>query len=198
MVLIAVALQAYRRAGGDPVGAPGVVRRELRVGAWVLTAAVAATLVAGSVVTGTGPHSGDEDASDRLPFDLETVSQLHADLVFLVVGLTAGLLVAARVSGAPTSLARRVTTLLGVVLAQGVVGYVQYLTDLPVALVTLHVLGATLVWIATLRVLLATRTERATDAGSEGQQRVDGDREEQQRQVGDRAVEEPHRAALRL
>ena len=49
----------------------------------------------GTVVTGTGPHSGDEDASDRLPFDLETVSQVHADLVFLVVGLTVGLLVAA-------------------------------------------------------------------------------------------------------
>lgn len=197
MVLIAVALHAYRRAGGDPVRDPGVVRAEIRVGAWALTGAVAATLVAGTVVTGTGPHSGDEDASDRLPFDLETVSQVHADLVFLVVGLTVGLLVAARASAAPASLARRVSVLLGVVLAQGLVGYVQYLTDLPVALVATHVLGACLVWVATLRVLLATAPAPVpSQRGSEGQQRVDRDGDEQQREVRDRAVEEPHRAAL--
>jgi cytochrome c oxidase assembly protein subunit 15 len=51
-----------------------------------------------------------------------------------------------------------VLTLLGVLLAQGAVGYVQYVTDLPVALVLAHVLGACLVWIATLRVLAATRS----------------------------------------
>lgn len=196
MVLIAVALSAYRRAGGDPLHGPGVVRGEIRVGAWALTGAVAATLVAGTVVTGTGPHSGDEDASDRLPFDLETVSQVHADLVFLVVGLTVGMLVATRASAAPAALARRVSVLLGVVLAQGLVGYVQYLTDLPVALVAVHVLGACLVWVATLRVLLAAVPGPLPAPGSEGQQRVDGDGDEQQRQVRDRAVEEPHRAAL--
>jgi cytochrome c oxidase assembly protein subunit 15 len=32
-------------------------------------------------------------------------------------------------------------------LAQGLVGYVQYFTGLPVALVAIHLLGATLVWI---------------------------------------------------
>ncbi len=167
MVLIAVAVHAHRRAGGDLDRDHGVVRRDLRLGARLLTAVVAATLVAGTVVTGTGPHSGDEDADDRLPLDLETVSQVHADLVFAVVGLTIGLLVAARVSSAPASLARRVAVLLGVVLAQGAVGYAQYLTDLPVALVAVHVLGATLVWVATLRVLLAAEPARAVDGAVE-------------------------------
>ena len=45
--------------------------------------------------------------------------------------------------------------LLGVVLAQGLVGYAQYATDLPVALVAVHVLGACLVWVAALRLVLA-------------------------------------------
>jgi cytochrome c oxidase assembly protein subunit 15 len=158
MALIAVAVRAHVLAAGErPAGA----RREVRIGAWLLTAAVAVTLFLGTVVTGTGPHSGDKNASDRLPFDLESVSQLHADAVFLVVGLTVGLLVAVRASGAAPPLPLRVTTLLGVVLAQGLVGYVQYVTDLPVAVVLVHVLGACLVWIATLRVLVATAAQPA-------------------------------------
>ena len=170
MALIAVAVAAYERVH---VRKPdNDVRREVRFGAGLLTAVVAATLVLGTVVTGTGPHSGDRAAADRLPFDLETVTQLHADLVFLVVGLTVGLLLAIRVSGAPPLLPRRVATLLAVVLAQGLVGYAQYVTDLPVVLVGVHVLGAALVWIATVRVLLATasserpRVRRASQAGS--------------------------------
>ena len=118
------------------------------------------------MVTGTGPHSGDKNASHRLPFDLEAVTQLHADFVFLVIGLTVGLLVAARAGDAPQPLPRRIAVMLGVVLGQGLVGYVQYVTDLPVALVAAHVLGACLVWIATLRVLLAslpTRTYAAEE-----------------------------------
>lgn len=154
MVLIAVAAYAHDRAGDRAARREGV-RREVRGLAWLLTASVAATLVVGTVVTGTGPHSGDKDASDRLPLDLESVSQLHADLVFLVLGLTVGLLVAARAADSPHAVSRRVMILLLLVLAQGLIGFVQYATDLPVALVAAHVLGACLVWVATLRVLLA-------------------------------------------
>jgi cytochrome c oxidase assembly protein subunit 15 len=174
MGLIAVAVPAYERARPDPV--PGrAPRPALRVGAWILTVAVAVTLALGTVVTGTGPHSGDKNASHRLPFDLESVSQLHADGVFLVIGLTVGLLLAARASAAPPALVRRVLLLLLVLLAQGVVGYVQYVTDLPVALVMAHVLGACLVWIATLRVLLAAQRRAepaATGAAADGSRRA--------------------------
>ena len=152
MVLIAVAVDAHHRACGGEGVVP--VRRDVRALARLLTAAVAVTVALGTVVTGTGPHSGDEDATDRLPFDLESVTQLHVDAVFLVLGLTIGLLVAARAVAA-RELARRAGLLLAVVLAQGVVGYVQYVTDLPVLLVGGHVLGACLVWIATLRTQLA-------------------------------------------
>jgi cytochrome c oxidase assembly protein subunit 15 len=163
MGLIAVAVLAYERAAGNR-SATARPHRALTTGAWLLSAAVATTLVLGTVVTGTGPHSGDRNASHRLPFDLEAVTQLHADFVFLVIGLTVGLLVAARAGDAPQPLPRRIAVLLGVVLGQGLVGYVQYVTDLPVALVAAHVLGACLVWIATLRVLLASIPTRTYDA----------------------------------
>ena len=152
--------RASAAAAGDDPEHDGV-RGEIRLGTWLLTVAVGLVLVLGTVVTGTGPHSGDREVGDRLPFDLETVTQVHADLVFLVVGLTIGLLLAVRSSGArsPTRpLFGRLAALLGVVLAQGAVGYAQYVTDLPVLLVGIHVLGACLVWIATVRTLLATMT----------------------------------------
>jgi cytochrome c oxidase assembly protein subunit 15 len=42
-------------------------------------------------------------------------------------------------------------------LAQGVVGYVQYFTDLPIALVLLHMLGAVLVTAYTARLVWSVR-----------------------------------------
>ena len=154
MVLIAVAVRAYEFSVAVPGQAAPVVRRELRLGGAALLVVTAATLFAGTVVTGTGPHSGDKDATDRLPFALATVTQLHADLVFLLLGLVVGLLVAVAATGAPALLVRRTIVLLAVALAQGTIGYVQYLTDLPVVLVGFHILGACLVWIAALRVSL--------------------------------------------
>ena len=112
------------------------------------------------MVTGTGPHSGDKNATHRLPFDLVEVTQLHADLVFLLVGLAVGPGRRAARHRAPAELRRRSTVLLVVVLAQGAVGYTQYATDLPVALVAVHVLGACLVWVAALRLVLAMTDRR--------------------------------------
>jgi cytochrome c oxidase assembly protein subunit 15 len=154
MALIAVAVRAHELSTTGPSAAALVVRRELRYGGVALLAVAAATLFAGTVVTGTGPHSGDKDATDRLPFDLATVTQLHADLVFLLLGLATGLLVAVTVTDTPTSLVRRAQALLAVILAQGAIGYAQYATDLPVLLVGLHIFGACLVWVAALRLVL--------------------------------------------
>ena len=49
------------------------------------------------------------------------------------------------------------TVLLGVELAQGLIGFVQYVTGVPVALVELHLLGAALVISSVTWVLLETR-----------------------------------------
>jgi cytochrome c oxidase assembly protein subunit 15 len=164
MVLVAVATHALERAAGQPVPHRLLVHPALLRGGQALVVVTALLLVAGTVVTGSGPHSGDKNATHRLPFDLREVTQLHADLVFLLVGLTVGLGVALRATSAPAELRRRSTVLPVVVLAQGAVGYTQYATDLPVVLVMVHLLGACLVWVAALRVLLAM-SERVVEVG---------------------------------
>ncbi len=110
----------------------------------------------GTVVTGSGPHSGDSAAA-RTGLDPGAVSQLHADLVFLLVGGTVGLWVALRATGAPAAAVRAAAVLLGVELAQGTLGFAQYFTGLPVVLVALHLAGSCLVLVAAVQALLATR-----------------------------------------
>jgi cytochrome c oxidase assembly protein subunit 15 len=129
----------------------------------VLVGVTAAVLALGTVVTGSGPHAGDANVP-RTGFDPATVSQLHADAVMLLLGLTAATLLWLRGSKAPRATTRAAAVLLAVELSQGVIGFVQYFTGLPIALVALHLLGACLVWIAALRLLLATATREPVTA----------------------------------
>jgi cytochrome c oxidase assembly protein subunit 15 len=164
MALVAGAYALWRRAAegdGAPVSLVPVPLRHLAR----LTALVsAAVIVVGVIVTGSGPHAGDEDAK-RTGLDPAAVSQAHADLVFLLVGLSVGLWFALRAAGAPAGAVRAAGVLVVVELAQGVIGFVQYFTQLPVLLVGLHMLGATLVWIATLAMLRSLRVRPEPSAG---------------------------------
>jgi heme a synthase len=119
-----------------------------------VVAAVVITL--GTLVTGSGPHSGDADTPNRFGFDPRTVSWLHADAVWLFVGLVVALVVALSLVEAPALARRRAVILLGVTLAQGLVGIVQYATDLPAALVLTHMLGACLLVVAVTAALYET------------------------------------------
>jgi heme a synthase len=124
--------------------------------AWLTFAVGWLVLVVGTVVTGSGPHAGDID-SPRNGLSPLQASQLHADLVFLFVGLTVGLLYAVRAAHRPGTVRRAVLTLLVVELAQGTIGFVQYFTDLPVVLVGFHLLGAALVSATATWMLLVVR-----------------------------------------
>jgi cytochrome c oxidase assembly protein subunit 15 len=125
---------------------------------WATVAAGAAVLALGTVVTGSGPHSGDAEAPNRFGFDAGTVSWLHADLVMIFIGLVVATWVAARLTaGDEQGPARAWLVVLGVSLAQGLVGYVQYFTDLPEALVIAHMLGASLLVVALTNGVLALR-----------------------------------------
>ena len=104
--------------------------------AWTTYAVTWVVLYLGTVVTGSGPHAGDVDVP-RNGLDPLLLSQLHADFVFLLVGLTVALVI--------VHPSRATWTLLGVELAQGLVGFVQYFNDLPVVLVGFHLLGAALI-----------------------------------------------------
>ena len=167
MVLIAVATWALQRAQdpADPADSP-VPHRALHpalvLGGRAIVVVAGLLLVAGTVVTGTGPHSGDIQVTRRLPFNIVDVTQLHADLVFLIVGLTLGVALALRVSGASGAATRRTRRLLIVLVLQGVVGYLQYFTGVPAGLVAVHVLGACLTWVAALQLALSL-SGRASD-----------------------------------
>jgi heme a synthase len=150
--VITTAYLFYRRVVDTPVTA--APPRPLRHLAWLTTLASLAVIVVGVIVTGAGPHSGDGGAK-RNHLDPATISQVHADLVFLLIGLSVAFYFAARIAGAPT---RPALILIAVELSQGLIGFVQYFTHLPIVLVGAHMLGACLVWIATLHVLHATRS----------------------------------------
>jgi cytochrome c oxidase assembly protein subunit 15 len=163
MVILAVTTTMASRAYQPPGPARVTVNPSLVTLVRVLVGVTAAVLALGTVVTGSGPHAGDVDVP-RTGFDPETVSQLHADGVMLLVGLTVAALLWLRGSKAPPAATRAAAVLLAVELAQGVVGFVQYFTGLPVVLVGFHLLGACLVWIAALRLLLATATRQPAPA----------------------------------
>jgi cytochrome c oxidase assembly protein subunit 15 len=154
MAVIAAAYQLWVRTGGAPTGAD--LPRPLTTLTRLTVVVAAAVLAVGTVVTGSGPHAGDAEAR-RTGLDPQEVSQLHADLVFLLLGLSVALWYALRTVGAPASARRAAAWLIAVELGQGVIGFVQYFTHLPVLAVGLHMVGAAVVWVAVLAVLEAIR-----------------------------------------
>ena len=108
-------------------------------------------LILGTLVTGSGPHAGDEKAQ-RFGFDIRTVAIMHADAVIFLVGITIALLVAASVA---QSTKKAIYIFFVITLAQGAIGYTQYLTGIPEALVAAHLAGATIFWIAAWRIRLS-------------------------------------------
>lgn len=108
-------------------------------------------LFLGTLVTGTGPHAGDA-TSERFPFDLRTMAWLHADVVIALFGTTLALFV---VHGVSSHTKKRLRIFLVIALGQGLIGYLQWFSDLPELLVGFHLVGSTLVWIASWRVWLS-------------------------------------------
>lgn len=102
----------------------------------------------GTVVTGSGPHAGDEDAR-RFGFEIRGVATLHAEAVIALLGITLALYIAAK--NYP-EIIRAIIIFTIITLAQGVLGYIQYFTGIPEILVGFHLLGAVLVWIAAWRI----------------------------------------------
>jgi cytochrome c oxidase assembly protein subunit 15 len=156
MLLVLDAAVLHWRSGQLAGPRRPVVGREVRLLTIGVVGVAAAVLLLGTIVTGTGPHSGDK-RSARFGFDLRTVSQAHADAVMLLVGLVLalGLLIAATHSW--RALKRHYIALVAVMLAQVTVGFTQYALHLPAALVEVHILGATLFWLAAVRLDLSTR-----------------------------------------
>lgn len=153
--LVALATILWLRSREPGVGEL-LVRRPIALLVAGIAVVVAAVLALGTVVTGSGPHSGDPKAG-RMGFDPEMVAQLHADVVWLLVGLTVALLFTLYATDSAGRVRRAARDLLLIELAQGVIGYVQYFTHLPIGVVLLHMLGAVLITAFTARLVWAVR-----------------------------------------
>lgn len=161
MVLVWLAVQLVDAAGegdGPPRRTvPGAVRGLVAT----TTAVLAALLAAGTLVTAAGPHAGDA-TTPRLGLGVEATAQLHADLLFAYLGLVVALGFTLRAVHAPARVHRRYGVLVAVVLAQGLLGGVQYALGVPEVLVALHVLGAAVVTVAAAAVWGALTERPAT------------------------------------
>jgi len=136
----------------EPVGDRGLVRLGR-----LLVVMVAATVVAGTVVTGSGPHSGANAGDGRVRrwhLDLHRITQVHGSAAMATLALTLACWWLMRSRSAHPAARHRLQLLVEALAFQISVGYTQYFSGVPALLVAFHVLGAVLVWTAVLRLSL--------------------------------------------
>lgn len=146
MVLIGVSTWLVRRTRGldrRPAGRVGVLA------ARATFLSMGLTVWLGTVVTGSGPHAGDLNAV-RTGFDGAFVTHLHAAAVYAAVAATVVAVWVLR--------SRAALLVLGVEVLQAALGITQYQLGLPVGLVLLHLLGASLAVAASSNLFLGVRT----------------------------------------
>jgi cytochrome c oxidase assembly protein subunit 15 len=170
MAILAAAVVLHRRAGEDGPYRP-TVTGDVRRLAWIVTGLAAIAIATGTIVTGTGPHGGDENAH-RFGFQITSVARIHSGTVILtVIAALVLAYVAHRDQRDWDAVNVALTTFVWVAVFQGVVGYTQYFNNVPAGLVAVHVVGAVAVWVSALRLTLACRAgceASVDDAGPRG------------------------------
>lgn len=153
MLLVWNAVVLHHRAGHD--GGPGLpmVPEGIRRLGTALVVLASLTVLTGTVVTGTGPHGGDEEVA-RLSFDITSVARIHSTMVWLFLVTAILTLVMLRRRGTAAIVDRDVKVLVITIIVQGAIGYTQYFTGVPTPLVLLHVAGSVVVWMAALTLRL--------------------------------------------
>ncbi len=158
LILIACSYILYQRSAGFSTNAwkrsIGKGLERLTIG-YLLASIVA--IVAGTVVTATGPHAGDENAV-RFGFELESVVRVHSVSVLIAIGLLLFIALRAWSTMRETDFFDSVQTCLFVAGMQAIVGYAQYFTDVPVTLVAIHIVGAVSFFVASLRLIVQPNT----------------------------------------
>jgi heme a synthase len=156
VALVAATVALYVRCQEGPDAARPLVPRPVRLAALGVVGTVAVMMAAGTVVTGTGPLAGSANVA-RYHLPLTGVTQLHADIGWLLAGLMLALLLGLRLAVAPRRAARLGWLLLGLIALQGVIGYTQYFSGLPAGLVWCHVAGSVAIWITALLIPFTLR-----------------------------------------
>lgn len=162
MVLVAVsAWLVWRDHEGGGRAVP-VVRREVRLAGYAAAAMTAVVLVAGTLTTGAGPHSGNATEPARLHINVQSIAWLHADSVMLFCGLAIATWLACHLVARTRAPGRAWLVVLAVTVLQGILGYTQYFLGVPGSLVELHMLGASLLVIAVTWGVLSLRERPAS------------------------------------
>lgn len=146
-VLICLATFLFVAASEGDRPATWVITGRMRKLLVALGIVGAATLVAGTLVTAAGPHAGDAETA-RLDLPITALARVHGTLVTAYVCLLAVFGAWLRSARPTKMLLRAYVGACAVVLAQGAIGYVQYLLAVPAAMVVLHVVGAGLVTVS--------------------------------------------------
>ncbi len=171
MIMVWLATLLYFKvADPDPAG-PSVptVPEPLRLLTGLSAIVLGGVLIAGTMVTGAGPHAGDKSIDEpvpRLGIEIVTLVHLHAQLLVGYLALLVGLGFALYAVKAPSTIKFRLKIVVGIVLAQALVGVVQYFTDVPAVLVAIHVAGAGACTAATAAIWAACRTRSSLEDSS--------------------------------
>jgi cytochrome c oxidase assembly protein subunit 15 len=146
MTMVWLAVLLYVKIGEPDIGIPvRWVPKPLRQLTFLSGVVLAAVLVTGTLVTGAGPHAGDKSVDrtiPRLEVQITTLVHIHSSLLVAYLALLVGLGFALLAVQAPRPVTLRLGVLLALVVAQGLVGTVQFFTGVPAALVAVHVAGA--------------------------------------------------------
>lgn len=152
MVLVWAAVMLLVRSGDPDEGTRRVaVAPKVRRLVQALAVMTGVVVLAGTVVTGTGPHAGDEEARrffgtvDDIDGEaLQWATRVHGVLVWLTVLVALALFVTLRRRRDDRErLDAPLTAWVITAAVQGTVGYVQYAAGLPVGLVLVHMAGVT-------------------------------------------------------
>jgi cytochrome c oxidase assembly protein subunit 15 len=165
IALVGVALVMHRRATESDGPRRLVVARWLYRSALAVYGLTIWVLVAGTLVTAAGPHGGDREAR-RLSWPIGDVARVHGISVDVLVAAALVLVVLLVRTGAPRRVLVAASAALGAMVAQGILGYVQYAQEIPALLVGFHVFGAVLVFGTMQQLLLELRVVDTTAEAS--------------------------------
>jgi len=163
MISIAFGLVCIRASTGSRIDWSRWTLQTARGGLTsIVLALTAAALVTGTVVTGAGPHAGEEDVR-RFGFDIGSVARIHS--LTVIGAVVAGVLLAWTVSKMRDRQRQNaVSTWMFIALVQGGIGYTQYFTGVPELLVGTHIAGATALWVATVRLMISDLDHTPSEA----------------------------------
>jgi cytochrome c oxidase assembly protein subunit 15 len=146
MLMVWLSVLLFVKIGEPDDGTPvRTAPKQLRLLAALSGATLAAVLVSGTLVTGAGPHAGDKSIERpvaRLQIEITTLVHAHSSLLIAYLALVVGLGFGLWAVHAPRPVMLRLYVLVGLIIAQGLVGAIQFFTGVPEALVAVHVAGA--------------------------------------------------------